>query len=236
MSRSATPLANVLGKNRSDLQAQAFVSTTAEEDQSHTLLVDLLHDQTIVSDETALSRVVKLHRSIHEHWSNATASAIETGRALNRLANILSRDAFQRVIDKALPFKDKMAIKLMRVAHDIDSQRFSRIVGESFTPAQLPPITTAYELHTLDDECLAEAAKRGLVAPDVPRTTIVAFKKEWRERLVQPDNHLAMVRERAKLDEERTILTGRLTRINQRIQELDHHLSRANQVVEDVAV
>jgi hypothetical protein len=116
-------------------------------------------------------------------WNKTAAQFIEVGRQLLAAEAELSRDDFATLIGRPhqqgqLPFSYSVARKLMSIGSD---ERLAEFLAHG--PNSLPPCwRTLYDLSLLTNEQFAAARKRGLIKPDMERSTVQHVRESWYQK------------------------------------------------------
>jgi hypothetical protein len=198
--------------------------------EGRSLITEVLVRSGFKAKTGEIDELARLRTEIREHWANATKAFVLIGRALLAIEKRLPKAAFEEFITsrEVLPFGKISAFKMMSVAKALDSGRFARALGTSaFQPELLPPYTIAYELITLSDNHLREAAEQGLLRPDVKREDIQRFKLTVRRHTESAGliDVTTLWREQGVLQRRREALQVDLRKIESRLDEIGRLLA-----------
>jgi hypothetical protein len=137
-------------------------------------------------------------------WNRARDCFVAIGRALEQAKARLPHGEFERMVANDLPFNKSVAHQIRVAAAAVSSGRL---------PArQLPGnYTTIYHLATLDAEALSQAEKAGLFRPNLRRSEVIAFKRQFlRFNAARTE---ALIRERTLILRKQAELQERLAAI-----------------------
>src|SRR5438132_1611612 len=127
-------------------------------------------------------------------WQKTTAAVIETGLLLIEARRALGRGAFDTMVHTNLPFSERTAQRLMRIASHPVLSNPTRV-------SLLPPSWgTLYELTKVSSEVLEAKIEDGTITPNLERADV----------------------KRKVLAQTPTMKGMRLDRVKQLRQELDH--------------
>jgi hypothetical protein len=128
----------------------------------------------LMQDRAKVGAILTLRRQVAEAWGDARDAFLEIGRALNDVDHSLEqaeRDALRRGFTQIFPFSETVASQFRRIAAAVDG---------GFLPLEACPGSygTAYQLALLTPAQMERARGLGLVRPDVPRSAVIAFRKQ----------------------------------------------------------
>lgn len=230
LSRSALGRLAVVQDPLPDRRAEQLQAMVVDDREGRSIIADVLIRSGLEAKTGEIDELARLRTEIREHWANATRAFVLIGRALLAIERRLPKAAFEEFIAsrEVLPFGKISAFKMMSVTKALDSGRFARALGTpALQPELLPPYTVAYELITLSDNHLREAAEQGLLRPDVKREDIQRFKLTKRRHTESAGliDVTALWREQAVLQRRREVLQADLRKIESRLNEIGHLLA-----------
>ena len=149
-------------------------------------------------------------------WNRARDCFVAIGRALEQAKARLPHGEFERMVASDLPFNKSVAHQIRVAAAAVSS---GRLPGR-----QLPGnYTTIYHLATLDAEALSQAEQAGLFRPNLRRSEVIAFKRQFLRSSAAYAEKL--IRERTQILRKQAELQDRLAAIEAELSAAEGHAS-----------
>ena len=203
-----------------DPRAQQLRSIAVSQDPAVLSVFEAIFLGTgVMADEQKAQMLVQVRHEVHVEWRKAKQSFLAIGKSLLAVEQALAPDEFRRLskgTERIFPFSETIATQLRQVARAVMSGR----LNESEMPGSY---SVAYQIAVMDGPTIEMARSRNLVRPDVTRTEVIAFRREFNALPASQPQRLdigAVRREKARLMKLRTELVGRLAQIDSRIAEL----------------
>lgn len=146
-------------------------------------LQEVFADTGLMNDRERLQMLVTQRKIIYRNFVRSGHAAIAMGNALIDLEESLTVDERERLkqsSERILPFGDTVASMLRGVARFVQAGK----VPEHDLPASY---SAAYVLTSMTDPELAAARKEGLIRPEIGRRKLLHFRREYRARMVTPE-------------------------------------------------
>lgn len=199
-----------------DARPEELHNLTTVSSETLETISDVFAGTELATDEVRIRVILDTQRAVNSAWEKAARSFLEIGRALNTLENTLfSREEKNRLkasFQRFFPFSEPVASQLKRIALVVDSGR----IEEGALPGSY---SAAYQLSLMPPEELDVAREHGLVAPNVSRSAIIAFRKS-RKREISHVDFAALSAEARRLKSTRRQMLEQLVAIRARLTEI----------------
>jgi hypothetical protein len=169
--------------------------------------------QSVAIAATELETKAEYVLEIGRLWSQAQDRFLQIGNYLVFAKKKLKHGEYERMISDELPFQRSVAHALKAVAEAVRDERLFK--------DELPnSYSTAYLLTSLPDDGIEEARTRGLVGPDVRRSRVAEFCREFRLK-----SALNTSPPQTRLLKERDALLLQRRRIDERLAQVERALA-----------